>query len=197
MWVSRSCRFRPCVGIAVAGVGLGATLVPQYTQYLIGAFGWRYAYGGLGCSFWQSPCPVSSSLFASRPKGLLTTPLRASHPAILPSCTVRPRYEGDADERSVLDAGRCHLAGVDGRQQHGGACRGALDRTWVFATAAAGLTAAVGLSTMAGRLLMEFLVNFILAPYVAAFFFLLPCIRDNRLQGDRLSEWTPSTITKT
>jgi hypothetical protein len=63
--------------------------------------------------------------------------------------------------------------------------------------AAAGLTAAVGPSTMAGRLLMEFLVNFIFAPYVTAFFFLLPCIRDTRLHGDRLSEWTPSTITKT
>jgi MFS family permease len=36
--------------------------------------------------------------------------------------------------------------------------------------------AAVGLSTMAGRLLAGFLVDFIFAPYVAAFFFLLPCI---------------------
>jgi MFS family permease len=41
---------------------------------------------------------------------------------------------------------------------------------------AASLMAAVGLSTMAGRLLSGYLVDRVFAPYVAAFFFLLPCI---------------------
>jgi len=35
---------------------------------------------------------------------------------------------------------------------------------------------AVGLSTMAGRLLSGYLVDRIFAPFVAAFFFLLPCL---------------------
>ena len=41
---------------------------------------------------------------------------------------------------------------------------------------AAALMIAVGLSTMAGRLLSGYLVDRVFAPYVAAFFFLLPCL---------------------
>jgi len=36
------------LGITMSGIGLGAALVPQYTQFLIGNFGWRAAYAGLG-----------------------------------------------------------------------------------------------------------------------------------------------------
>jgi MFS family permease len=36
------------LGIAMAGVGLGAALVPQFAQALVGSFGWRGAYVGLG-----------------------------------------------------------------------------------------------------------------------------------------------------
>jgi MFS family permease len=35
------------VGIAMAGVGLGAVVIPPYVQYLIGAFGWQAGYLGL------------------------------------------------------------------------------------------------------------------------------------------------------
>jgi MFS family permease len=41
---------------------------------------------------------------------------------------------------------------------------------------AATLMVAVGLSTMAGRLLSGYLVDRIFAPFIAAFFFLLPCL---------------------
>jgi len=36
------------LGIAMAGVGLGAALVPQFAQALIRIAGWRGAYAGLG-----------------------------------------------------------------------------------------------------------------------------------------------------
>src|SRR3984893_12400521 len=36
------------LGITMSGIGLGAALIPQYTQFLIGSFGWRIAYLGLG-----------------------------------------------------------------------------------------------------------------------------------------------------
>src|SRR6478672_1857515 len=36
------------LGITMSGIGLGAALVPQYTRFLIGNFGWRIAYLGLG-----------------------------------------------------------------------------------------------------------------------------------------------------
>jgi predicted MFS family arabinose efflux permease len=44
------------------------------------------------------------------------------------------------------------------------------------AEAAAALMIAVGLSTMVGRLLSGYLVDRIFAPFVAAFFFLIPCL---------------------
>src|ERR1700736_645913 len=36
------------LGITMSGIGLGAALVPQYAQFLIGNLGWRVAYLGLG-----------------------------------------------------------------------------------------------------------------------------------------------------
>src|SRR6202166_3904040 len=36
------------LGITMSGIGLGAALIPQYTQFLIGNLGWRAAYAGLG-----------------------------------------------------------------------------------------------------------------------------------------------------
>jgi MFS family permease len=36
------------LGITMSGIGLGAALIPQYAQFLIGNFGWRAAYAGLG-----------------------------------------------------------------------------------------------------------------------------------------------------
>src|SRR5258708_7153798 len=36
------------LGITMSGIGLGAALVPQFNQFLLGAFGWRAAYAGLG-----------------------------------------------------------------------------------------------------------------------------------------------------
>ncbi|HEU5025413.1 MAG TPA: MFS transporter [Spirillospora sp.] len=35
------------IGIAVCGIGLGTSLIPQYTQFLIDQVGWRGAYAGL------------------------------------------------------------------------------------------------------------------------------------------------------
>jgi len=36
------------LGVAMAGVGLGVVVVPQFAEWLIGAAGWRMAYVGLG-----------------------------------------------------------------------------------------------------------------------------------------------------
>ncbi|ALL79305.1 hypothetical protein AD006_28740 (plasmid) [Pseudonocardia sp. EC080610-09] len=36
------------IGLAICGTGLGTSLVPQYTQFLIDTVGWRGGYAGLG-----------------------------------------------------------------------------------------------------------------------------------------------------
>ena len=64
------------LGIAMAGVGLGAIVVPQYATSLIAHFGWRLAYLGIGAAVlivaWL---PVS--IFLREPPGFLPKPQRA------------------------------------------------------------------------------------------------------------------------
>ncbi len=54
------------LGIAMAGVGLGATLVPQFVQASIGIVGWRGAYAALGTLIFLLAFPAVS-LFVGRP----------------------------------------------------------------------------------------------------------------------------------
>jgi MFS family permease len=64
------------LGIAMAGVGLGAIVVPQFATFLIGHFGWRLAYIGIGAAVlvvaWL---PVS--IFLREPPGFLRMEKRA------------------------------------------------------------------------------------------------------------------------
>jgi len=48
------------LGIAMAGVGLGAALVPRFAHELIGIAGWRAAYAGLGPLTFVSRLPCGS-----------------------------------------------------------------------------------------------------------------------------------------
>jgi MFS family permease len=164
------------LGITMSGIGLGAALVPQYAQWLIGNFGWRTAYVGLG---------------------LLT--LLVAFPAVFLFISEPVRQDASDDmSRTALSDSRDRLPDLEVREALGGR------RFWLIASAlllvstvtqglvvhtvplltdkgyspetAATLMIAVGLSTMAGRLLSGYLVDRIFAPFVAAFFFLLPCL---------------------
>jgi hypothetical protein len=53
------------LGVAMAGVGLGIILVPQFTRLLIETYGWRHTYVGLGAVvfavvFLPLPCLVAN-----------------------------------------------------------------------------------------------------------------------------------------
>jgi MFS family permease len=164
------------LGITMSGIGLGAALVPQYTQLLIGSFGWRVAYLGLG---------------------LLT--LSVAFPAVFLFIREPARKRSAAGgERARSPVSQDRLPDIEVREALGGR------RFWLIACAlllvstvtqglvvhtvplltdkgyspetAARLMIAVGLSTMAGRLLSGYLVDRIFAPLVAACFFLLPCL---------------------
>jgi MFS family permease len=165
------------LGIAVAGIGLGATLVPQYTQYLIGTFGWRYAFAGLGVLVLVIAIP-SVVLFIREPtEGIAREAAARVAAGDLTPLDVLPGL----DIREVLPSLRFWMLGlalllvstvVNGMVVH---TVPLLTDHGYSPAAAAGLMAALGLSTMAGRLLAGYLVDYIFAPYVAAFFFLLPC----------------------
>lgn len=60
------------LGIAMAGVGLGASLIPQFAQASIGIAGWRGAYAALGILIFLLAFPAVS-LFVGRPPTVRTT----------------------------------------------------------------------------------------------------------------------------
>ena len=164
------------LGITMSGIGLGAALVPQYAQWLISNFGWRTAYVGLGLLTLMVAFPAVF-LFINEPgkekatTGLPRVPLSASENR-LPDLEVREALGG---RRFWLIA--CALMLVSTVTQ------GMVVHTVPLLTdkgyspeTAATLMIAVGLSTMAGRLLSGYLVDKIFAPFVAASFFLLPCL---------------------
>src|SRR5258705_528776 len=165
------------LGITMSGIGLGAALVPQYTQFLIGNLGWRVAYLGLGLLTLVVAFPAVF-LFICEPIKAKTT--AGGVHAQSPASEDRPP---DLEVREALGGRRfwliaCALLLVSTVTQ------GLVVHTVPLLTdngyspeAAATLMIAVGLSTMAGRLLSGYLVDKIFAPFVAASFFLLPCLR--------------------
>jgi predicted MFS family arabinose efflux permease len=162
------------LGITMSGIGLGAALIPQYTQFLIGNLGWRAAYAGLGLLTLIVAFPAVF-LFIREPTRAKTAVAQS------PSSPSEDRPP-DLEVREVLGGRRfwliaCALLLVSTVTQ------GLVVHTVPLLTdngysteAAATLMIAVGLSTMAGRLLSGYLVDRIFAPFVAAFFFLLPCL---------------------
>jgi MFS family permease len=164
------------LGITMSGIGLGAALVPQYTQFLIGNFGWRNAYLGLGLLTLMVAFPAVF-LFIREPAKAKAAAGGEHAPS--PASQNRPP---DLEVREVLGDRRfwliaCALLLVSTVTQ------GLVVHTVPLLTdkgyspeAAATLMIAVGLSTMVGRLLSGYLVDRIFAPFIAAFFFLLPCL---------------------
>ena len=164
------------LGITMSGIGLGAALVPQYAQFLIGNLGWRAAYVGLGLLTLIVAFPAVF-LFIREPAKAKTEAagVQAQSPASqdrLPDLEV---WEVLGGRQFWLIAGALLLVST--------VTQGLVVHTVPLLTdkgyspeSAATLMVAVGLSTMAGRLLSGYLVDRIFAPFIAAFFFLLPCL---------------------
>jgi MFS family permease len=163
-------RLGLALGIAMAGVGLGAALVPQITQALIDVAGWRGAYAGLGALIFVLAFPAA--WFVGRP-----AEERAAVARELPNKPL-PGLTGFEALRSIrfwslafsffLVAGTtggviAHLVPLLGD-------RGISPQT------ATGLVSTAGMAMIAGRLLAGYLLDRIHAPYVAAAFFFAPLV---------------------
>jgi predicted MFS family arabinose efflux permease len=160
------------LGIAMAGVGIGSALVPQYAQYLVGHHGWRTAYLGLAALFAVIAFP-SIFFFVREPGDSSVRSERivdvSQDPTALPGMTARQAL---ASPTFWLLAGVVFLvsAVVNGITVH--AVPLLTDRGYSAATAASFMIA-TGFSAMAGRLFAGFLFDRFFAPYIGAFFFLL------------------------
>ena len=155
------------LGIAMTGIGIGATLVPQFARGVIDAYGWRAGYVALAALMLTVAFPIVA-IFIREPDSHARTATFGA--AGLPGLTVG---------ESVRTANFWLLAipvflvvtSINGIVAH--LVPLLTDRGIAIGQAASTLSA-VGLSTIAGRLVSGYLLDRFFAPHVAAALFLLP-----------------------
>jgi predicted MFS family arabinose efflux permease len=158
------------LGVAMAGVGIGTSLIPRWTQFLIDSYGWREAYIGLGLTTFIIAFPAvaffvgqaDERLARNRDADIATIPGTAGRDAI------RSYQFWTIGIAAILFASA--ILGTIGHLVPYLTDRG-IDRQ-----TAASMMVGVGISTIIGRLVSGYLLDRYFAPYVAAFFFSLPLI---------------------
>ena len=149
------------LGVSMAGVGLGAALLPQLAQALIARYGWRDAYIGLGIFVFVVSFP-SVALWVREPKSA-----GADHRA-LPGFTAREALKTSSFWLLAISFFLVALA-AGGVIAH---VVPILTDRGVEPQAATRAIGAAGLALIVGRLLAGHLLDRIFAPYVAGCFFL-------------------------
>lgn len=154
------------LGIAAAGQGLGATIVPAISQYLIAHFGWRFAYLGLAAVTFLLTFPMALLLLHDRPSD------RKLHPDGAAEGATRNPLAAGYDLRSAVRMGRFWLvtaayflmgimtAGITIHQVP------MLIETGMSPQNAAFVASALGIGLIVGRLAVGYLLDHFFAPYV-------------------------------
>jgi MFS family permease len=155
------------LGIAMAGVGLGAALVPQLAQALVSTVGWRGAYVGLGSLTFLLAFPAVA-LFLGDSSPHLSRGAAATVPGLTALDAMRTSTFWRFAAAFLIVSGAtggtiAHLVPL------------LTDRGIATPIATAVLSSA-GLALVAGRLLAGYLLDRLFAPSVAAVFFLAPMI---------------------
>jgi MFS family permease len=162
------------LGIAMAGVGLGAAVVPQFAQGLIGVAGWRAAYVGLGILTFVCAFPAVA-LFIGR-QAPVTLASKAGLGKV-PGMEVPGLTGGEALRTTSFWLLAISFFIVSGT------CGGTIAHVVPLLTdcgvsphTATGVLTTAGIALIGGRLLAGYLLDRIFAPYVAVAFFLAPLI---------------------
>jgi predicted MFS family arabinose efflux permease len=162
------------LGIAMAGVGLGAAAVPQFAQALIGLRGWREAYVGLGVLTFLLAFPAVA-IFIGRQDA---APSMSNSSERNPPMAHVPGLTG----HEALRTNRFWLLAISFFIV-AGACNGTIAHIVPFLTdrgisprIATSVLTTAGIALIAGRLLAGYLLDRVFAPYVAMAFFLVPVI---------------------
>jgi predicted MFS family arabinose efflux permease len=155
------------LGVAMTGIGIGATLVPQFARAVIDAYGWRAGYVALGALTLAVAFPVVA-LFIREPD---RRAFRDSD-GVVPGLTV---IESLQTSSFWLLAVAVFLVVTTINGIVGHLVPLLTDRGFELRQATATLSA-VGLSTIAGRLIAGYLLDRFFAPYVTAGLFLLPLV---------------------
>lgn len=152
------------LGISMAGVGLGAAIVPQIANALIAAYGWRMAFYGLGALVFLGAFPIVALLLRE------PTPVALLDRASIPGLTARQAFK----TRQFWFLCFIFFAVVS-------ACGGTIAHIVSILTdrgiapqVATGAISAMGLALIFGRLLTGYLLDRFFAPHVALAFILIP-----------------------
>lgn len=160
------------IGITMAGTGLGAFLLPPLVEFLISNYGWRTAYRGIGIGALLISLPVVFAFFKEKPDAATGSKKDAAQNIAVWGVT---RTEAMRTARFwilgvVLFVTVIVIAGLLSNfariMAEQGIERGAIAR----------IAAVMGLTVVAGRLLVGALVDRFWAPGVAATFFILPTL---------------------
>jgi predicted MFS family arabinose efflux permease len=154
------------LGIAMAGIGIGATVVPQFARWAIDAFGWRAAYVALGALTLAVAFPSVALLVREPDESIKRGATAQSGLSVAESLRSSSFWLIAASVLLVVTT----INGIVGHL-----VPMLTDRGLNVGQATATLSA-VGLSTIAGRLAAGYLLDRFFAPYVAAGLFLLPIV---------------------
>lgn len=163
------------LGIALAGVGLGTAIIPQFSIWLLRNFGWRTGYFGLAASIIVLAFIPVALFFrepASENAGGGAKKTAAAAALALPGDTAS---EGLKQWRFWVMSIAFYLGVI--------AINGSLihvvplltDRGLPIKAAAAALSAS-GLALIGGRLVSGYLLDKLFAPYIAIFFMICPMV---------------------
>jgi predicted MFS family arabinose efflux permease len=159
------------LGIALAGVGIGTTLAPVFTHFVVDNFGWRAAYFALGLVTFALAFPAVALLVGQADARLLA-PGKRDTESILPGITGREAARtlpfwaigvGGFLVASAVNGAIPHVPPI--LIEHG------FPRDLV-----PWIQGAAGISAIAGRVVSGYLLDRFFASYVALGFFALPVL---------------------
>ncbi len=157
------------LGIAMAGVGLGGSVIPQLANFLVERVGWRGAYASLALLTLAIAFPAVA-LWIREPRP--GEGERRATPATVGLAGLAAREAARLPRFWILAAVFFLVAvAINGTVAH---VIPLLTDRGFSRDAATAIFGLFGLATLAGRLLAGYMVDRVFAPYVASVFFLAP-----------------------
>ncbi len=154
------------LGVTLAGIGIGAALVPKYTHVVVASYGWREAYFALGALLLLVGFPSVALFVRERPRQ------NRVEATVAEGLTLRESLRGYRfwfASASMMFA----AAAINGTIAH---IVPILSDRGIAAGTATTAVAASGLSLIIGRMLSGLALDRYHGPYVAAFFFVIPLV---------------------
>jgi MFS family permease len=152
------------LGVTLAGIGIGAALVPKYTHYFVENYGWREAYFALGALLFVVGFSAVALFVKDRPVQSKAETVLAE------GLTLKQALSGYRFWFASV-AMMFAAAAINGTIAH---IVPVLTDRGISAGVATTAVAASGLSLIIGRMLSGLALDRYQGPLVAAFFFLIP-----------------------